>query len=175
MEITREQLLDVMPTAKNRVDLYLANLNYFGKGFCINTPQRWAHYLAQIAHESCELKYTKELASGKAYEGRKDLGNTKNGDGMRYKGRGLIQITGKANYEKYKAFCGYDVVLHPELLEKPFGAVKSSMWYWLKHDLNTLADKDDLKGITKVINGGLNGYEDRKKYLIRAKKTLKIL
>ncbi len=115
MRITRAQLVKIMPNAGSRADTYLPIINGWAEHFHINTPLRMAHYLAQIAHESGELRYTKELASGRAYEGRKDLGNTQQGDGVKYKGRGLIQITGRANYRKYANYCGFDVVGSPEL------------------------------------------------------------
>lgn len=160
-----------MPLAKNRVDNYLNYINGYCDKFKINTPMRMAHYLAQIAHESAELRYTKELASGKAYEGRKDLGNVHAGDGVKFKGRGLIQITGRTNYHNYSIFCGFDVENNPELLERPLGAVKSSMWIFEKFGCNELADDDDVLAITKVINGGTNGLADRKQYLERAFKV----
>lgn len=175
MEITREQILRVMPSANSRVDKYLVFINRYASEFGITTALRMAHYLAQIAHESGELRYTEELASGAEYEGRKDLGNTSKGDGVRYKGRGLIQLTGKANYKAYKEYCGFDVVAKPELLEQPLGAVRSSMWYWKTHDLNALADTDDIKAVTKRINGGYNGLAARQKYLERAKKALGLM
>lgn len=164
-----------MPAAKGRVDRFLVFINRYAPEFGITTSLRMAHYLAQVAHESAELKYTKELASGAEYEGRKDLGNTSRGDGVRYKGRGLIQLTGKANYKAYKEYCGFDVVAKPELLEQPLGATRSSMWYWQTHGLNALADKDDVKAVTRRINGGYNGLADREKYLTRAKKALGIM
>lgn len=173
-EIRLEQLLMAMPKAGKRAEKFLPYLNRYAKEFEINTPLRWAHYLAQIAHESCELKYTKELASGKAYEWRKDLGNTHKGDGVKYKGRGLIQITGRANYTAYKRYCGFDVVEKPELLEQPLGATRSSMWYWATHGLNELADKDNFLTITKKINGGANGIDLRRRYLNRAKNALNL-
>lgn len=175
MEVTREQLLKIMPNAKSRVDKFLVYINRYSAEFDISTALRMAHYLAQIAHESAELKHTRELASGKAYEGRKDLGNTRPGDGARYKGRGLIQLTGRANYEKYKDYCGFDVVEKPELLEQPLGATRSSMWYWHTHGLNRYADIDDVKLVTKRINGGYNGLASRQKYLTRAKAALGIV
>lgn len=175
MEVTREQVIRIMPAAKGRVDSFLVFINRYAPEFGITTSLRMAHYLAQVAHESAELKYTKELASGAEYEGRKDLGNTSRGDGVRYKGRGLIQLTGKANYKAYKEYCGFDVVAKPELLEQPLGAVRSSMWYWKTHDLNALADTDDVKAVTKRINGGYNGLAARQKYLERAKKALGIM
>lgn len=175
MEVTREQVIRIMPAAKGRVDSFLVFINRYAPEFGITTSLRMAHYLAQVAHESAELKYTKELASGAEYEGRKDLGNTSRGDGVKYKGRGLIQLTGKANYKAYKEYCGFDVVAKPELLEQPLGATRSSMWYWQTHGLNALADKDDVKSVTKRINGGYNGLADREKYLTRAKKALGIM
>lgn len=173
-EIRLEQLIIAMPNAGERAEKFLPYMNRFAKEFGIDNPLRWAHYLAQIAHESGELRYTQEIASGKAYEGRKDLGNTQKGDGVKYKGRGLIQLTGRANYAKYKKFCGFDVVANPELLEKPLGATRSSMWYWQTHGLNELADTDDIKKITRKINGGTNGLESREKFLTRAKRALNI-
>ena len=174
MEITAKQLTDIMPLAAKKAATYVPIINKWSSHFDIDTPMRMAHWLAQIAHESAELRYTKELASGKAYEGRKDLGNTQKGDGVRYKGRGLIQITGRANYAAYAKFCGYDVVAKPELLEQPVGAVKSAMWYWQTRGLNAWSDKDDVLTITKRINGGLNGLASRKAYLARAKQVFNI-
>lgn len=163
-----------MPNAGSRADTYLPIINGWAEHFHINTAQRMAHYLAQIAHESGELRYTRELASGRAYEGRKDLGNTQPGDGVKYKGRGLIQITGRANYQKYSNCCKFDVVSSPELLERPLGAVKSSMWVFDTFGCNELADQDDLKAIRRKINGGYNGLAACEKYLKRAKEVLKI-
>lgn len=179
MELTREQLLQIMPQAKSRADKYLVFINRYSGEFGITTALRMSHWLAQVAHESAELRYTKEIASGAAYDtGKKAtaLGNTPeaDGDGQKYKGRGLLQLTGKANYEAYKKYCGFDVVAKPELLEQPLGATRSAMWYWWKKGLNAIADKDDINAVTKKINGGYNGLESRKKYLERAKKALGI-
>ena len=129
------------------------------------------HYLAQILHESACLKYTEEQGPTHYFDkydtGKlaKRLGNTpqKDGDGFKYRGRGLIQITGRANYTAYNS---------PELLAKPLGAVKSSMWFFYSHNLNKYADKDDIVKITKTINGGTNGLAQRKAYLEKAKKVL---
>lgn len=173
MEVTKEQVKRIMPHASSvNIDKYLPYINRYAPQFGITTPLRMAHYLSQIAHESAELRYSAEIASGSAYEGRKDLGNTQKGDGKKYKGRGLIQITGRANYAEYAKFCGYDVVLNPELLSQPLGAVRSSMWFWQKRGLNALADMDDLHRITKKINGGYNGITMRKTFLDKAKAVL---
>lgn len=182
MKVTREQILAIMPNAKDKVDVYLSYINGYADTFKINTPLRMAHYLAQIAHESGELRYTKEIGN-KAYFVKYDngklknmLGNLKDGDGYKYRGRGLIQITGRANYQQYQNshFCKGNVMDEPELLEKPLGAVKSSMWWWMEHGLNEKADKDQVLAITKVVNGGKNGLESRKTYLKRAKTALGI-
>ena len=174
MEITADQLRKIMPNAGTKTGTYVPVINKWSSHFGIDTPLRMAHWLAQVAHESGELRYTKELASGKAYEGRKDLGNTQKGDGVRFKGRGLIQITGRVNYAAYANYCGFDVVAKPELLEQPVGAVKSAMWYWQTRGLNAWADKDDVMTITKRINGGTNGLASRKAYLARARQVFNI-
>jgi putative chitinase len=139
----------------------------------INTPLRRVHFLAQIGHESQELIYSEEIASGRAYEGRRDLGNTQPGDGVRFKGRGLIQITGRANYRDYGRSRGRDFTSSLEVARQLATdaalAVDASCWYWNKHDLNSFADLDDVLTITKIINGGTNGLADRKSLLARAK------
>lgn len=138
----------------------------------INTPRRQAAFLAQLAHESGSLRYVEEIASGEAYEGRKDLGNIHPGDGKRFKGRGLIQITGRSNYKDVSEELKYDFVSNPEALEKPGAASFSAAWFWFSRHLNRLADIDAFEKITKRINGGLNGYKDRLEHYERAKKAL---
>lgn len=140
--------------------------------FGINTPIRQSHFLAQCAHESAGMRTTVEYASGKEYEGRKDLGNTQSGDGVRYKGRGLIQLTGRANYAAYGKKLGVDLVGHPELAAAFPAAIETAALYWVDHGLNELADKDATVAITKRINGGVNGLSQRKLYLAKAKKAL---
>lgn len=130
----------------------------------INTPERMRHFLAQTAHESAGFKTAKEYASGKEYEGRRDLGNTQPGDGQRYKGRGVIQLTGRANYKTYGDKLGIDLVNNPELAANPEVAWKVAGQYWQDHKLNELADRGDIVGITRRINGGTNGLKDRKRY-----------
>ena len=143
----------------------------------INTPLRIAHFLAQIGHESSELRYCEEIASGAAYEGRKDLGNNQPGDGVRFKGRGLIQLTGRSNYAAYGKARGMDLTTKEgcaTLASDPALAVDVACWFWTEHGLNELADKDDVTKITKRINGGLNGFDDRKAQLSRAKFFLRL-
>ena len=138
----------------------------------INTPLRRAHLLAQLGHESGSFKYVEEIASGSAYEGRVDLGNITDGDGVRFKGRGLIQLTGRTNYTAYGESIGQDLTTAnhwTKVATDPSLAVDAAGWFWETADLNALADSDDVKKVTKRINGGYNGLEDRKAYLKRAK------
>ncbi len=150
----------------------------------INTKERLVGFLSQIGHESGGLLYTREIADGSAYEGRKDLGNTQAGDGKKFRGRGLIQITGRANYQAFKDKYGIDVVSNPDLLGGQYStnstkdqlknSLLASIWFWDRAKLNDLADKFDLSKpvkdkanldtitkITKKINGGINGLADR--------------
>ena len=157
-----------MPFAKARIPAFIEPLNAAMHEFHINSPIRQAAFIAQIAHESGELRYVEEIASGSAYEGRKDLGNTQPGDGMKYKGRGLIQITGRNNYLECGKALGVDLVTQPELLETNDLACRSAAWFWASHGLNDLADKGDFERITKRINGGYNGLKERQAYYAKA-------
>ncbi len=149
--------------------------------FGIVTPLQKAHFLAQVAHESDGFATATEYASGKAYDtGRKAiaLGNTPvaDGDGQKYKGRGLIQLTGRANYAKYsQAIYGDErAVRDPEMVAKLPDAALAAGWFWQWKGLNPLADRDDVVGITHRINGGENGLDDRKLRLKQSKKLLGI-
>ena len=167
--IAYDQLIRIMPYAKQRADKFIDPLNAAMKEFDISENGiREAAFLAQIAHESGELRYVEELATGEAYEGRDDLGNLYTGDGIKYKGRGLIQLTGRANYEACGEALGLDLIACPELLEEPDNACRSAAWFWQTHGCNELADSPDFLKITKVINGGTNGWHDRMKYYQRA-------
>lgn len=171
--ITADQLLSIMPYAKQRVPDFLDPLNAAMTEYQIDTSLlRTQMFLAQVAHESGELRYVKELASGDAYEGRADLGNTQAGDGVHYKGRGLIQITGRANYQVCGDALGLPLIDSPELLEQPINATRSAAWFWQKHGLNEQADLNNFITITRRINGGVNGLADRQMYLARAQKAI---
>lgn len=173
--ITLDQLKKIVPYAGPRAGIFLVPLNDAMDEFGIDTPARQAAFLAQVAHESGSLRYVREIADGKAYEGRADLGNIQPGDGPRFKGRGLIQITGRANYRACsKALYGDDetLQLHPELLEDVVPACRSAAWFWWAHGMNTIADAGDFRKITRVINGGFNGYQERLAYYERAKEVL---
>ncbi len=144
--------------------------------FGINTQQRQAMFLAQIGHESGGLHYTVEIwgntAAQISYEGRKNLGNTQVGDGFKYRGRGLIQTTGRYNYEATAKALVIDCVNNPDLLAEPENAARSAAWWWQSHNLNKYADADDCRGCTKVINGGYNGLEQRLALYEAAKSVL---
>lgn len=138
----------------------------------LDRPHCLAHFVAQIAHESDRFATTREYASGAAYEGRKDLGNTQPGDGTRFRGRALIQNTGRYNYTKFTEWCRInkidapDFVAEPAALEKFPWELLSSCWYWdfgnpTRKSLNAYADANNIEAITRKINGGLNGYHDR--------------
>ena len=167
--MTEEELRQIAPhVSEENIKIYTPLLNKWMPYYSINTKLRQAAFIAQILHETGSLRYTEEIASGKKYEGRKDLGNTQKGDGERYKGCGCIMITGRANYAATSKGLGVDFVAHPKLLKEPQYAVQSACWWWNQHGLNLLADKKDFKGITRKINGGYNGYPDRLMYYRRA-------
>ena len=172
--ITLDDLHAICPHTKvGRLAVFVDPLNDAMREFEIDqNPARETHFLAQVAHESGAFNYVREIASGEAYEGRADLGNTEPGDGRRFRGRGLIQVTGRANYVECGAALGLDVVARPELLEEPVNAARSAAWFWHDRGLNALADRGDAKAITKRINGGLNGYQDRLAYLELAQQQL---
>lgn len=176
MKLTDEQLKKIYPySSQASRDKYLPYLNEYFAKYEVNTFERVCAFLAQIGHESGQLKYVEEIASGKAYEGRRDLGNTFAGDGVRFKGRGLIQITGRANYAAISKDLDIDFVANPDLLKEPEYAVLCAFWYWKKRDLNKYCTlkEDDFKTLTKRINGGLNGYADRVNIWNKTKEILK--
>lgn len=179
--ITREQLIAIMPDAESRADRWLTPLNEAMTEFGIDTQRRVCAFLAQIAHESGELRYTRELGCGAEYDtGRLAvrLGNTPapDGDGQKYKGRGLIQITGVFNYRRCSnALYGDSSILlgRPELLEEAIPAARSAAWFWWSNGLNVVADcPNSFQTITMRINGGLNGYAERLAFFERAKRVI---
>jgi putative chitinase len=127
----------------------------------ISTVDRQAHFLAQLIHESDGLQTTEEYATGSAYEGRKDLGNVTKGDGRKYKGRGLIQLTGRANYRDAGTALHQDFIASPDVVKRFPAAAMVSAWFWHTHKLNQHADADDIRKVTKVINGGLTHLDRR--------------
>lgn len=189
MQITKEQIRKISPHVTNSAaDKFVPYINKYAVAYGVTTPQRMAAFLAQLLHESGPFVYVQEIASGKAYEGRKDLGNVIKGDGVKYKGRGLIQLTGRANYEAFSKYLYNDTRLldTPQLVETPELAVQAAYWFWsVRNDLNLIADKPETwtitsnkkvygktAWITKKVNGGQNGLSDRLKYYAAAKKVL---
>ena len=123
-----------------------------------------AMFLAQMRHESGNFKYDEEIASGKNYEGRKDLGNVNPGDGVRYKGRGYIQLTGRSNYRTYGNKIGVDLENNPDLAKRPDIAAAIALAYWNSRVNKNAARSGDVKTVTYNINGGYNGLSARQKY-----------
>ena len=173
MQITAQQLRRIAPKARN-AEALAASITQWAPTFGITTPLRMAHFLAQCAHETMGFVLMTELGSGRQYEWNAKLGNTHAGDGVKFKGRGLLQLTGRANYQAYarSRFCNGDLMSHPDWLAHLPGAVKSAMWYWKKHRLSTLADRDDVRAVTRRINGGLNGLSEREYITMRMKQML---
>jgi putative chitinase len=137
--------------------------------YAIDTPLRVAHFLAQTAHESDGFCTTEEYADGRAYEGRRDLGNVEPGDGPRYKGRGLIQLTGRMNYACTGKELGLDLVGAPLSVNDPVTYLLVACLFWTRLKINQHCDADDLYAVTRLVNGGLNGLDSRRAYLARAK------
>jgi predicted chitinase len=186
MTFTIDQLKAIGARCKAPLlELYTPRINEAMAEFEITTPMRAAAFIAQLFHESGGLIYMEEIASGAAYDNRKDLGNTRpeaiaaakargTSPGRLFKGRGPIQLTGFDNYKIYGAKLGLDLIAAPELAASPEVGFRIAGLYWHRNALNVLADKGMFKTITRRINGGLNGYEDRVKYYGRAKRVLGI-
>ena len=182
--MTVGQIKETTCSTTANAEKFIVSINDTCNKFSINTPIRQLCFLAQVGHESGSLYFTEELASGEAYEGRKNLGNTQPGDGKRFKGRGLIQITGRTNYKIVGDALGADFIKNPTLLggknvtvctdQQLKYAAMSAGWFWDSHNINAIADKIDIAQpvetganlgnfilITKKINGGTNGLPDR--------------
>lgn len=168
----------------------------------INTPLRLAHFLAQTAHESGGFRLTEEnlnysaqrltevfpkyfrnvdvnayarkpeKIASRVYANRMGNGDEASGDGWKYRGRGLIQLTGKSNYQRFADFLDFSLEDVDEFMKTPEGALESAAWFWYMNDINQLADKDDVAAVTKKINGGTNGIEERRKYTKKFKEVI---
>lgn len=179
--ITPDQLKQVMPrVTAAKLASCLPCLNEAMARFAIDTPPRIAAFVAQLAHESGEFRFMEELWGPTPAQRRYEppdrlaarLGNTEPGDGFRFKGRGPIQITGRANYGKYGQLLGLDLLANPALAATPDVGFATAGLYWTSHKLNDLADAGDFVAITRKINGGTNGLPDRLKYYQRAQAVL---
>lgn len=168
--ITENVLKNLCPYAKPQ--LLKDVVKYFNElapQFDVTTDLRVCHFFAQAAVETDWFKTLQEYASGREYEGRRDLGNIYPGDGERYKGRGIFQVTGRHNYETVGKKMGLDLINNPELLLDPRNAVWSALIYWQSRNMNAIADRDDIEKASLAVNGGYNGYNER----VRAVNTLK--
>lgn len=174
--ITLEQLTKIISNLPlDKAQEYLPHLNAALDEFKINTPLRIAAFIAQLAHESVGLTAFEEFASGRAYEGRRDLGNTQPGDGVRFKGRGPIQLTGRANYRQAGEALGLNLEEDPKQASLPEVGFRIAGYFWHSRNLNILADEGKFNLITKRINGGFNGKADRDRYYARAKQALGVI
>lgn len=182
--MTPKQLAIATGARIDRATEYLPHIEAAMAEFGIDTPARQAAFLAQIGHESGGLHWSTEIwgptPAQTRYEGRKDLGNSQAGDGYKFKGRGLIQTTGRANYQATGTALGLDLVAHPELLAEPELAARSAGWYWQSNGLNAFADAGDFDGVSDLINrgqktqriGDTNGYAGRLALFTAAQEVL---
>lgn len=167
MKITPALLWECYECQQSLCETWAPHLDRAADRYQINTPARLSTFLAQIGHESGRLRYVVEIWGPtryqERYEGRKDLGNIKRGDGYRFRGRGLIQVTGRANYREIGRYLGLPLEDQPELLEQPEHAASSAAAFWQVRGLNALADSGHFDLITRRINGGFNGHAERQK------------
>ena len=182
--ISQEIFHEMVPHASDRIiQKFYSPVCETMRKFNVNTKYRIAAFIAQLTHESGSFHYMEEIASGEAYDNRKDLGNDhpvaflaakKYGTtpGRFYKGRGLLQLTGFYNYEKYGELMDLDLINEPGLLLLPKYACLSAGHFWNEHNLNKFADADDIRKITRIINGGTNGLTQRKLYYETNKRIL---
>ncbi len=180
MPISKQQLLRIFPNAGQSAGVFVPVLNTAMVRYQIVGTLRQAAFIAQVGHESGQFRYVRELG-GEQYLSKYDtgslakrLGNTPeaDGDGQKYCGRGLIQITGRANYLACGEALGLDLIKQPELLEVPQYACMSAAWFWATKGLNTLADAGQFDKISQRINGGQNGAADRQALYARSLKVL---
>jgi predicted chitinase len=171
-----EILQKIMPNARRQhVVEYAPHIVEIFKKYQINTIRRQRHFLSQVGHESGEFRYREEIASGSRYEGRRDLGNVNPGDGRRFKGRGLIQLTGRYNYTQFDDYLkrNKELIRNPELVATDNELnVSAAGWFWMRNGLNELADRDDIVAVTRRINGGTNGLAHRRQLYQRAVRYL---
>lgn len=176
MYITQDHLLKI--TQKKLSNNFVVSLNDVFLKYDISTNLRKCHFLAQVLHESGGLRWRSEIWGPTnqqlKYDTRIDLGNTPeiDDDGKLYRGRGFIQLTGKANYKKYSEYIGVDFVKNPDLVAELPYSLDVAGWFWNTRKLNTYADSDNIKYITKRINGGYNGLDDRINWLSKCKVVL---
>lgn len=169
--ITHDNIYKISQRAKSTIVEGIVDYQYLMEEADITSGNRLNMFLAQLAHESDGFITTREYASGAAYEGRDDLGNTQEGDGKRFRGRGLIQLTGRANYASFNQDLpeDIDIIKYPQLVEEFPLALEAATWFWTTRKLNEVADTGDFRRVTKRINGGYNGMIDRMNYLVKVR------
>jgi putative chitinase len=179
--LTDAHLKAIMPNMPSaRRALFLPALNRTLQTYTIHNRLRVAAFLGQLAHESGEFRFMEEIWGPTAQQLRYEppstlatrLGNTQPGDGKRYKGRGPIQVTGRANYKRYGDLLGLNLVGQPELVASPGVGLSAAGMFWRTNGLNALAELQDYREITRRINGGFNGWEERLRYYELAKRVL---
>lgn len=170
--MTPFQLRQAMPYSGEHADVFADPLTTAMRLYEINTPQRQAAFLANVATETESLHLMKEESDGSAYQGR--MGNYQPGDGALFIGRGCLQVTGREMYTRCGAALGLSLTESPQLLEDPKWAAMSGAWFWNSHGCNTLADKDKFGSIVHAINGGFNGLDERLQCWLIARKSLGI-
>jgi putative chitinase len=166
MKLTLKDLQELVKGFPSNEEL-VKWLNYIFEFYKINTPLRISAFLSNTGHECLSFKQFEEFASGRAYEGRKDLGNIYPGDGVKFKGFGAIMYTGRANYTRLSKTLNKDFVSNPKLLLEPEWAIKSAGVFWNEKKLNIPSDKGDIKTVRKTINGGFNGMIDVQERYVR--------
>jgi len=170
--ITLAQVQKALPYNEGNAAKYFVNLGQAMKEGKLNTCPRVSAFIAQIGHESGDLRWMEELADGSQYEGELDKGNTQPGDGVKYKGRGPIQVTGRYNYGLITTYFNHDFINNPTDAALPQWGFRIALWYWNTHNLTPLADLNTQSGfdqITYLINGGYNGKADRDSHYAAAK------
>lgn len=173
LAVTQERLRRLAPSSNSAIVAGIAGgFDLLAPGWDVATRLRIRHFLAQAAHETDGFR-TLEEYGGPAYfmryEGRRDLGNTQPGDGARYRGRGIFQLTGRANYRHFGQILGVDLEAAPERAKEPATALPVAFAYWRERDIGPAADADDVAAVTRLINGGRNGLTERTRYLEKAK------
>ncbi len=160
--VSLDELVNIVPqVAPDRLAQYVAPLNEALAKAAIDTPLRQGRFIAQLVVESDSFRTFEEYASGRAYEGRSDLGNFAPGDGERFKGRGAIQVTGRHNYESVSQYLGIDFVANPELMATPENAFETAAWYWQSRNLNAVSDSGSIESVSRIVNGGTHGLPQR--------------
>lgn len=173
LAVTEERLRQLVPSGKPAIMAPIAeSFDRLAPRYDVTTRLRICHFLAQAAHESDGFRTLTEYggpAYFKRYDGRRDLGNTQAGDGARFHGRGIFQLTGRVNYRRYGALIGLDLEADPECAKEPAISLAVAFAYWRDRHCNAAADADDIAAVTKLINGGRNGLAERTRLLALAK------